>query len=273
MAIINFNLAAGGKTCEFRMDDMGGLDYVVHLAQQSGLAAYEPPYPAFMAAMTGKLPGCYLDAGANTGLFSLMAAALAPEKTIHAFEPLRAISDVFLHNLALNPNLAARIILHRVALSDATGEAVFHETVNPHGLYSTSSSLDEAFSRQHGKTRQLRVPAMTLDDWTGRHGVTSISFVKVDVEGHETAVIRGAIGTVKSLRPVIGVELLGAADFDYLTGFLAAHDYLDCVLRPDAISFGRKPEFVSDGWNHVLVPRERLELARQCAREAGLRAG
>lgn len=270
MAIVPFELSAGPASCRFLMDDAGGLDHVVTLARAAGLARYEAPYTALMAVLTAHLDGDFLDVGANTGLYSLMSAALRRDITVHAFEPLRAISDVLLRNLALNPTLRSRIVLHRVALSAASGDAVFYETINPHGLFSTSSTLDRAFGEQHGETRKHTVPALTLDDWIDRHGIGAVSFVKMDVEGHETAVISGAVATLRNLRPVVGIELLDGADFSFLSKVLATQGYFDCIVQPSGLTITDRPRFVSDGWNHLFVPQERIALVRSCAELIGL---
>ena len=270
MALVGFDFAAARASGRFVMDDMAGRDHVVALARAGGLAGYEPPYMSFIGALLGEAGGAFLDVGANTGLAALMAAAARPDITVFAFEPLAPVFDALLHNIGLNPALAPRVVPDRVALSDANGETVFHETINPHGLFSTSSGLNAAFSAQLGETRQHRVATQTLDAWVEQHGVRHISFIKVDVEGHEAAVLKGAARTASLLRPAIGVELLGGAEFGAVAAFLAAHDYVDCVLTPGHFSSGSAPAFVPEGWNHVLFPRERMELARDCASRIGL---
>jgi len=273
VAAVDMRLTLGERECAFVIDDMDGLDHVVALARARGLAFYEEPYPAFMSALLRELSGCFLDVGANTGLYALMAASVRPDLVAHAFEPLPALAEIFAHNVALNPALRSRISLHRLALSHVTGEADFFETINPYGLLTTSSGLNAAFSRQRGETRTHRAPTLTLDDWCARQDPGDIALIKIDVEGFEREVVSGAEATVLSRRPPIGVELLGDADFDYFSDFLARNSYLDCVLTAGHMTFAAKPAFVAEGWNHMLIPEELGGLALHCAGQIGLEIG
>ena len=270
MVAIPFQLAIENATVAFQMDDCDGLDHVVALARQNGLAGYEEPYPALVASIVRALPGDMLDIGANTGLFSLLAAASRPAVRVHAFEPLQSIRTRLQHNIAINPALAAAIDVHAVAISDRNGEAVFFETINPYGLLTTSSGLDAAFAHQHGEVREHRVPTATLDSWIMAHDISEVAFIKIDVESHEQAVLTGASDAVQLLRPVIGIELLGAADFEFFAAFLAEHDFLDCAMTPSTMTIGNEPRCVADGWNHLFVPIERLSLITHVATSIGL---
>ncbi len=270
MAILPFNLASASRTVSFQMDDCDGLDHVVALAQNHGLAGYEEPYPALVAGIVRALPGDVLDVGANTGLFTLLAAACRPDITVHAFEPLLSIRQRLQANIAINPKLASSIAVHAVALSDRNGEAVFFETINPHGLLTTSSGLDATFARQHGTTREHRVPAATLDSWIAANAIHEVSFIKLDVEGHEQAVLTGASDAVQLLRPITGIELLGGADFEFFAAFLEENDYFDCEMTQSSLAIGREPRFVPAGWNHLFVPVERLALIAHVATTIGL---
>jgi len=270
MVAVSLKLDRDDKPIVFLMDDCEGLDHVVGLARQRGLAHYEAPYPVLAAGLVQALSGDVLDVGANTGLYSFLAAASRPGVSVHSFEPLPTIYDRLQHNIGLNAEIGSSITAHQIALSNTIGEAVFFETINPHGLLSTSSGLDAVFARQHGNIQEHLLPTTTLDAWIAAHGIAEISFIKIDVEGHEQAVLSGASDAVQLLRPVIGVELLSGANFDFFHGFLLEHDFLDCALSPTAIMIGNRPQFVGDGWNHLLVPTERLPVVAHVAIQAGL---
>jgi FkbM family methyltransferase len=226
-----------------------------------------------MSVLLRELGGCFLDVGANTGLYTLMAAAVRPDLVVHAFEPLVTISDILARNIRLNPSTQSRITVHRIALSNVTGEADFFETINPHGLLTTSSGLNEAFSRKCGETRLHRAPTITMDDWCAQQNLGDIALIKIDVEGFEREVVLGARNILSSRRPPIGIELLGDADFDYFSGFLKRHNYIDCVLTPGRMKFASTPVFVAEGWNHMFIPEELGGLALRCARQVGLQIG
>ena len=270
MASIQFELPSGDTVISFEMDDCDGLDYIVAQARERGLKHYEEPYPTLIAALIKALHGDMFDVGANTGLYSLLVACAQAGVRVHAFEPLPSIADRLEHNLILNSGIANKISLHRLALSDSCGVATFFQTINPYGLLTTSSSLDEAFSTEHGETRKHRVRTTTLDAFVLAQQITRLAFIKIDVEGHERAVLAGSHDAVARLRPVIGIELLGGADYKYLRHFLKSHTYLDCATAPGGITFSGEAKFVAEGWNHLLVPVEQRALIEDLARSAGL---
>jgi FkbM family methyltransferase len=270
MTAASITLQVTGEPLNFLMSDCDGLDHVVALINTSGLAHYEAPYPALVTALVRALPGAMLDIGANTGLFSLLAAAARGSTTIHAFEPLPSIRQRMMHNLALNPDLSPRILVHTHALSDRVGSATFYETINPYGLLTTSSTLDAPFAHQHGKVLEHKMQTTTLDQWAETLELSEISFIKIDVEGHEQAVLQGAVDTVQRSRPTIGIELLSAANFGFFEKFLAEHDYVDCSTTAKTLSVGPQVRFVSEGWNHVFAPVERLPSILDAARAVGL---
>jgi FkbM family methyltransferase len=267
---VTLSLSLADRLLSFTMDDRERQDYVVYAALKDGLAGYEEPFPAYLASLVCALKGSVVDVGANTGLYSLLAAAASSEVVVHAFEPVAAVADGFVLNAALNSPLKDRLQLHRIALSDFFGEALFHETMNPYFM-TTTSGLNAAFSKSHGETKTYLVPTTTLDACVMDKGLGDISFIKIDVEGHEKEVIAGAEMTVLTRRPFIGVELLWDADYAYFEKFLLDNGYVDGVLQPGSLRFTYFPEFIKDGWNHILIPEEQRHLAEACAREIGLR--
>lgn len=260
-----------GRPLSFIMDDHDGHDFIVHTALKHGLSGYEEPFPAFIVSLVTTLRGDVLDIGANTGLYSLLAASASDDVTVHAFEPVPGIADGFVLNAGLNASLRERLHLHRLAISDVVGEAVLHETQHRHFM-STTSGLNAEFSMSHGRTVAYPVRVTTLDAFVADQGIGAISFIKVDVEGHEREVIAGALGTVRSHRPFFGVELLREADFAYFTRFLRDHGYVDGALRPGSLRLTQAPEFIQNGWNHILIPEEKRDLAKACAASIGLDA-
>jgi FkbM family methyltransferase len=270
MAKITLSLSNADQLLTFSMDERDRKDYVVFAALKDGLAFYEEPFPAYLASLLGRLKGTFLDIGANTGLYALLAAAADPAISIHAFEPVKEIAEAFLLNADLNPMLKERLTLHRVALTDFTGEALFHETMNPYFM-TTTSGLNAEFSKAHGETRHYLVPTQTLDGFMSESSIDNLSFIKIDVEGHEKEVMVGAETTILTHRPFIGIELLWDADYDYFEKFLLNNGYVDAILQPGSFRQTYFPEFIRDGWNHIFIPEERLSLAAECARACDLR--
>jgi FkbM family methyltransferase len=123
--------------------------------------------------------GVFVDVGANIGLISFSIAARRPDVSVLAFEPEPANAARWLRNADLNNARATR--LERVALGSEFGIA---EMVRR----SESGQSHIAVGGEHGAP----VAVDTLDSCADRLGLKKIDVLKVDVEGYEPLVLRGA---------------------------------------------------------------------------------
>jgi FkbM family methyltransferase len=135
-----------------------------------------------------------VDVGANAGEFSFFMARYA--RDVVAFEP----------NPDLWPNLK-RLVGHRlriegVALSAAPGSATFRYVEDNTGVATIEASNKLGMIEDAGTIRTRTVPVRTLDSYD----LQDVSFIKIDVEGHEEAVIAGAIETLRRCRPALLIE-------------------------------------------------------------------
>jgi FkbM family methyltransferase len=107
--------------------------------------------------------------------------------------------------MELNPELAKRVTAVQTFVSDQSGKS--------HGLSACSSwKLDgtgAAPHRLHGGSLGAAdgVPAISLDDYCREQGVKRLDLLKIDTDGHELAVLRGARGTLKRHHPAIIFEI------------------------------------------------------------------
>jgi FkbM family methyltransferase len=139
-----------------------------------------------------------LDVGANVGAVTLaLARHIGPSGHVHSFEPgppnLRRLQA----NLDLNPALAARVTVHPTGVSDTPGELHWQE------------ERDNPGNAMLGAQGSHTVPVTTLDDFTGEQRLPRLDFIKIDVEGMELNVLRGARRTLRQYRPVLYYETLG----------------------------------------------------------------
>ena len=138
-----------------------------------------------------------IDAGACFGDTSLMFAdAVGPGGQVHAFEPVPAQAEVVERNLALNPRLKERLVLHRLGLADRPGEARFS---------------DAGAGAQQSATGGVLVRLTTIDSIVEEHGIAP-SFIKMDIEGAESAALRGAAGTLRRHRPKLAISAYHSLD-------------------------------------------------------------
>jgi FkbM family methyltransferase len=143
-----------------------------------------------------------IDVGAHIGFFTMqMAAAVGTAGRIYAFEPFDANADLLEKSLHEN-RFDDRVVFRRAAVGAAAGSATLTfpaETLNSGGAY----LLRDGGAPLAGH-RMKDVPVVALDGLDLRRPVR---FIKMDVEGAEPQVIRGAEGILREDRPVILSEL------------------------------------------------------------------
>jgi FkbM family methyltransferase len=150
----------------------------------------------------------FLDVGANLGAYSLVAAdKLAGDGRVIAFEP--------------GPRESARLSLHfrwngleppgsrieHLALGAHCGRQEFFEVLaggdtSRNGLRAPESSEG---------VRAIAASVLTLDRYAAKRGLTRIDFIKLDVEGGEMDVLRGASSSLLRHRPIVICEVLDLA--------------------------------------------------------------
>lgn len=160
-------------------------------------------------------PGDVLvDIGANIGYFARIGAKLVGEQgTVHAFEPMPEALRVLKENIKGIPNIQ----LHEVALSAEQGTGEF--SVNKHG---DTSSL----GRHPGALRTIRVSIDTLNNVL--QTANRIDVIKIDVEGYELEVLRGAKKVLARHKPLLYFEFIP----DYTTKRLISIDDFRALLEP-----------------------------------------
>ncbi len=134
-----------------------------------------------------------LDVGASRGQFALFAARRFPRAEIHCFEPLPGPAA------DLRSVLADRVVLHRTAVGSSTGMATINVSARD-----DSSSLLTIGDRQRaefpgtGAESTIEVPLTTLDDALPT-APSRPCLLKIDVQGLELEVLKGAAGTLPSV--------------------------------------------------------------------------
>ena len=220
-----------------------------------------------MMASLIRIEGAFIDVGANTGVYSVMAGVIAPDRPIIAFEPFPSALEAFERNLDLN-NLRNAVDIHTIALSNQIGRTTLHIPDPGHGLIETSASLEADFKRHTPSGSSLEIGVATLDSIEIR---SPISVIKADIEGHEHAFLEGAVETIKRERPFVFIEVLDKAQRHRIRHLAREMSYIDFRLRPDmAIHDGGEVLFDAQAWNHALIPIERLLKFQEVCSSCGI---
>lgn len=143
-----------------------------------------------------------VDVGANIGEWALqMADAVGADGRVLAVEPIPRMADAVAKSALANNMTQVSVVA--VALSDAAGQAEFSvECGNTGG---------SRLGRAEGAVDTISVPVQTLDALLEGRGIERVDFIKVDVEGFELEVLRGARATLARHRPPMYLEV-GAED-------------------------------------------------------------
>lgn len=197
-----------------------------------------------------------VDVGANIGMFALFAKHHWPAARIFAFEPIHDVFEALLKNVGNFPGS----MTFNVALGDAREQRrmTFYPRFSIMSGFLADPDSDRAVARSYIEQLALELPpiqreilldgaddllegrfsptSITCDverlaDITAIHGLERIDLLKVDVEGHELAVLNG-IGSVWPMIDRVVVEVDARAQTtDTIVDLLHAHD-LRTEIRP-----------------------------------------
>ena len=130
----------------------------------------------------------FFDVGANLGLFTVTGARrVGPAGHVYAFEPSQREAGFLQRNLERNG--LSNVTVVTAALSDHSGTAQF--------AVAADGGNNSLMKNEHPQQRiqyWQTVPLTTLDEYVAAHSIERIALIKIDVEGGEANVLRGAAG-------------------------------------------------------------------------------
>ncbi|NVO05051.1 MAG: FkbM family methyltransferase [Rhodoferax sp.] len=245
-------------TSRFYMNDCGGRDQVVNAVNQFGWRGYEPPLPEVIAKICRGWKPVFVDVGANTGYYSLLAACSGASK-VYAFEPVPSIYQIFTDNIRESA-LQQQITTFDVGIGEQPGSFTLYLPEAGHGLIETSASLNKDFRATH--SAEFEVEVTTLDAFGQREAASLAGqqlLMKIDVETLEPQVILGGLQFIAAYRPVIAIEILPGTDVGFFERFCADQNYDHIWLRPGSAFdiTGAAIETSLQHRDHLLIPREK----------------
>lgn len=155
----------------------------------------------------------FWDIGAHIGFFSLIASRLVgPTGIVHAFEPMNENRDRLRESLALNG--ITNVNVHSEAIADFVGYAI---------LYAHAASLKWSLHERESNAGGQSVACTTIDALTQQLGPPSL--IKIDAEGAELDVLRGAKHTINNHSPKLVVEFTDQDRLDRAEKLLPQYEF------------------------------------------------
>ena len=155
----------------------------------------------FEHLLKGQRAPVILEIGANVGLHTVRWARACPGALLFAFEPSPGTGEILERN-AQRWARQAQVVIRREAVSETAGTATLYEFAN-----NAYTSLKDTGCKQ--LVRTIEVPVTTIDRFVMQERLTTVSLIKIDVDGLETEVLRGGLETLVRLRPDLLVETYG----------------------------------------------------------------
>jgi FkbM family methyltransferase len=143
--------------------------------------------------------GTSVDVGAHFGVYSHALAKIA--RRVVCVEP----NDHCCATLKAWSRTVSNVEVRNIALGAFSGDAVLNIPMDDDGLsHPASATLLPTGEEKHGGlVRQKSVAVVPLD----KLGVKEVSFIKIDVEGYELDVVKGAQALIEDCRPTLLVEI------------------------------------------------------------------
>lgn len=133
-----------------------------------------------------------IDVGGNLGLFSLTLASRG--FSVYAFEPIPETFELMQKNISLNPELAPKIKTTLSGCGSKNEATEFVISKLSPGQNKMLPVVDQSEIYQEIQYCEV----ITLDSFLEQHSISQIDFLKIDVEGFETEVLKGATNFLRN---------------------------------------------------------------------------
>jgi FkbM family methyltransferase len=143
-----------------------------------------------------------IDGGGNVGTFSVFAASIAVHGHVYAFEPTKSTFSLLEKNAR---NFPANITCINLGL----GEAVSKKNILNKGIGNGGNVIEDSPSYKYSKADEgklEKITITTIDQFVAENNLPRVDFIKIDTEGYEANILRGAVATIKKFKPVIAMS-------------------------------------------------------------------
>jgi FkbM family methyltransferase len=158
-----------------------------------------------------------IEAGANNGTETLLLSKIVGEQgKVYAFEPIQHINDTLKINLSLNT--CTNVSTETLALGESDKDVIFR--VRPLDFCNQGMASQDHTSDAH---TEVVIKQVAIDSWIKDKTIVRIDFLKMDIQGAEINLLKGAQNTIKKFRPLIFTEAT--------TDFLSLEELFDTLIN------------------------------------------
>jgi FkbM family methyltransferase len=144
-----------------------------------------------------------IDIGAHLGIFSFfLAKQVGGTGKVYSFEPAKKTFDALTKTLRYN-NLTGMVEARQQAVSDSSGELTFY-IYNNAGISNANSISSH---NTVGKACKTTVSKISLDDLMATENIDTLTLIKIDAEGAELDILKGAEKLIHKFHPFITLEV------------------------------------------------------------------
>jgi FkbM family methyltransferase len=155
------------------------------------------------------------DVGANVGDWTELVTGLNGQAKVYSFEPVKATYDTL-----CTKKFGSNVVCENLGLGDAVGEVDFF-------VYPEDSTLNTLHQRQLASSSQAvvqKIQISTVDIFCEANNISSIDLLKIDTEGHEFSVLKGAKYMLQS-------GAIKAIQFEYGGAYIDSRTYLKDIYE------------------------------------------
>jgi len=182
-----FNLIPENTAAPILSGQLRGKKWLIESTRKAcWLGIYEKPFQQLLAEHL-RSSKVFYDIGAHVGFYSLLASGLMSSGIVYSFEPVPR--NVFYLRRHLSLNNAGNVRVMQIAISDHDGSDAFQEVSDRASGHLGSGSLP--------------VDVRSIDSLLVRQELAPPDCMKIDVEGEELKLLRGATACVTRYKPTI----------------------------------------------------------------------
>jgi FkbM family methyltransferase len=203
---IRINAESVDLTAGIALARFGEVDYFMHATPGNLIesfvlidGAWEPHILNLVVMLLKRTSGTVIDVGANIGATTIPLAATFPQRNFHCFEPHPAVYQRLAENVRLNA--ADNIETHNLAVAAESGVLDFFAQDESDNMGLSSLTLNDDIERHH----VIKVKVTALDE-IFRNRTVPVALIKIDVQGLELSVLRGALQILTRDKPYVVFE-------------------------------------------------------------------